>query len=237
MSDLGFIRVAVPVRTQVEDALRTAIGNGRFLPGDRFVERELCALLGVSRPLLREALRQLEAEGLINTVPGRGLIVTVLNLEDARNLFAVRAELEGLAARSFAERSDEATIAALRKSIEALELLVATGDAERVRSAKNEFYDLLMRGSGNGILSEMLRMLHNRIQLLRVTNFGEPGRMEKAVIELRGIFDAIERHDGPAAHKLSREHIRNAAAALEQALARRDEADKTRSRGSIETTA
>lgn len=230
----ALVRTVAPLRTQVEAALRDAISNGRLFPGDRLVERELCESLGVSRPLVREALRQLEAEGLITALPNRGPTVTVIDGEDASKLFAVRAELEGFAARCFAEQASEAEVAELRRAIERVESLVATLDAEKVRVAKNAFYEILMRGSGNAVLSQMLQMLHNRIQLFRTTNLNEPGRMAEVACELRAIVTAIENHDGDQARIRSVEHINNAAAALRRAYLRRHPGDKLASDGALE---
>lgn len=94
-------RRAISLRVQVEDYLRAAIITQRFSPGERLVERELCDLLGVSRPSVLDALRQLEAEDLIVNARYRGPVVATINAEDARQIYEVRALLEGLAGRGF----------------------------------------------------------------------------------------------------------------------------------------
>ena len=86
------------LRRLVEDKLRGAIASGRFQPGQRLVERELCELVGVGRTSIREALRQLEAEGLVHSIPNRGPVVSTISVAEARELYAVRALLEGDAA-------------------------------------------------------------------------------------------------------------------------------------------
>src|SRR5690349_13762377 len=103
MADDGMqvVRHAATLRLQVEEKLRNAIAAGRFKPGERLVERDLCARLDVSRALIREALRQLEAEGLIVAVPHRGPVVASITVEEARQIYAVRALLEGFAGRGF----------------------------------------------------------------------------------------------------------------------------------------
>ena len=100
-----------PLRREIETRLRTAIVAGRFKPGDRLIEREMCELLGVSRASLREALRQLEAEELVKIVPHRGPVVSEVTVEEAEQLYDVRAMLEGLAARRFAETASDEDIA------------------------------------------------------------------------------------------------------------------------------
>src|SRR5690606_4359359 len=91
--------VAAPVRRQVAKVLREAITSGRFAPGQRLIEKDLCELLGVSRPSVREALRELESEGLIEIIPNRGPLVKRLTAADAASVYQVRAALEALAAR------------------------------------------------------------------------------------------------------------------------------------------
>src|SRR5690242_12081163 len=103
-ADLQVNRQRVTLRLRVEDKLRAAIASGRFMPGQRLIERELCALLGVGRTSVREALRQLEAEGLVSTVPHRGPMVSIISAEELEHIYAVRGLLEGYAGRKFAER-------------------------------------------------------------------------------------------------------------------------------------
>ena len=95
---------AAPLRRQVLDELRQSIIAGRLAPGARLVERELTAMLGVSRTVVREALRQLESEGLISIIPNKGPVVRELTLGEATDIYSIRAVLEGLAARRFVER-------------------------------------------------------------------------------------------------------------------------------------
>jgi len=96
-------RAAAPLRRQVVDELRHSIISGRLRPGARLVERELIAMMGVSRTVIREALRQLESEGLVAMIPNKGPVVRELTLVEAKDLYSIRAVLEGLAARLFVE--------------------------------------------------------------------------------------------------------------------------------------
>src|ERR1700743_1459943 len=107
-SELQIVRKSATLRLLVEDKLRAAIATGRFKPGQRLVERELCELTGVGRTSIREALRPLEAEGLVTVVPHRGPSVSKMTVEEARHLYAVRGLLEGYAGRCFATRRPEA---------------------------------------------------------------------------------------------------------------------------------
>jgi GntR family transcriptional regulator, trigonelline degradation regulator len=208
--DMRVTHVAAPVRHQLVDTLRRAILELRFRPGDRLVERELCELTGVSRTSLREALRQLESEGLVSIIPNRGPIVATVDREEAEQIYDLRAVLEGFMGRRFAERATDKQIKRLREALEAFRKAVKRGDARDLISTKSEFYDQLMTGSGNRALEGALRNLHGRVTLLRATSMGQPGRIAVSLRELEGIVDAIARRDPVAAERACIEHVHNA---------------------------
>ena len=110
-----------PIREQIVSLLRDAIAKQEFSPGQVLVERELCERTHASRPSVREALRQLEAEGLVESKNGRGTIVRVLSQSEADNIYDVRGRLEGLAARRFCERATPEERTRLQQSVAALE--------------------------------------------------------------------------------------------------------------------
>ncbi len=134
------------LREQVAERMRMAIATGRFPPGARLIERELCEMMGVSRTSLREALRELQAAGLITTQHSRGLSVAVVTREDAEAIYQVRAVLEGLAARLFTRNATTEQMAALRRSVERLAEVYANFSADEFITAKTAFYDILLEG-------------------------------------------------------------------------------------------
>jgi DNA-binding GntR family transcriptional regulator len=204
-------RKASTLRTMVEDRLRAAICSGRFKPGQRLVERELCELIDVSRTSVREALRQLEAEGLVTSVPHRGPVVSTISMEEARQLYAVRALLEGFAGECFAKRGSDADIAALRGAVDRIEDVVARGgDRAELVEAKTSFYAILMQGGGNVFVRQMLGMMHNRITLLRFTSMTQEGRLAQSLKEIQAIYRAIAARDGAAARQACVSHIQAA---------------------------
>eukprot|EP01035_Chromulina_nebulosa_P009628 gene9628-12993_t len=164
--DLQIPKQMATLRYLVEDKIRLAIAEGRFRPGQRLVERELCDSLGVGRTSVREALRQLEAEGLITTIPHRGPTVSTITYEEAEQLYKVRALLESFAGQEFAERGSAAELAALQKAVQRFEEAAGSPDKSQLIKAKTEFYQCLMDGSGNVFVKQMLTGLHNRISLL-----------------------------------------------------------------------
>jgi DNA-binding GntR family transcriptional regulator len=216
--DLQVIRQAATLRHQVEDKLRGAIASGRFRPGQRLVERELCELIGVGRTSIREALRQLEAEGLVLTIAHRGPVVSTISVEEAKELYAVRALLEGEAGRGFAQHHEKSGLDALERSIDLIETAAAESDRGLMLEAKTAFYQVLMDGCGNRFIKQMLMTLHNRVNLLRVKSMMQPGRAAHSLTEIREIFLAISTRDGERAAVACSSHIRSAAAVALQML-------------------
>ncbi|UFN49961.1 GntR family transcriptional regulator [Roseomonas sp. OT10] len=211
-------RVAT-VRAVVEDRLRAAIMRGRFRPGQRLPERELCALTGVGRTSVREALRQLEAEGLVVVVPHRGPAVAAITPQEARDLYAVRSVLEGFAGRGCAERARPEHRAALSAAMAAIERAGATGDDLGVMRATAAFYAALLDGHGNEALRRSLGTLHNQLNLLRFGSVQWPGRLPRSIAELRAIHDAVLARDPDAAEAACLRHMREAAEAAQEMLA------------------
>jgi DNA-binding GntR family transcriptional regulator len=181
--DLRVINQPATLRHLVQEKLRNAIAWGRFRPGERLVERELCELTGVGRTSIREALRQLEAEGMVVTVPHRGPVVRSITPEEAQQLYEVRALLEGYAGRMFAERSSDADIAALGTALKRLERAAEGGEQRTLIEAKAEFYAVLTEGCCNRVVQQLLTQMHNQITLLRATSMTQPGRIEKSIEE------------------------------------------------------
>jgi DNA-binding GntR family transcriptional regulator len=212
---LDIARLAAPLRLRVEEVLRQAIIEGRLAPGQRLTERQLTEMTGVSRTLIREALRQLESQGLISVIPNKGPVVRELTVAEGRDLYAIRGVLEGLAARYFVENADEAMAAELSAAIDAVVAAYERGDFPEALKTKNHFYDVLFRGSGSETLSSMLQTLHARIwrwRALGVTHpQRSPGRAKEAIRGLRAIQEAIRRRDAVAAEEATREEAMHGA--------------------------
>lgn len=213
MTDLSLrvAPVAAPVRQQVLEILRSAITNGRFQPGQRLVEKELCELTGVSRASVREALRQLETEGLIQTLPHRGPSVTRLSPRDAESIYQIRAALEALAARLFAANASDGQVEALEAAVQALEQAYRSRDIELIVQTKQRFYEVLLTGSGNSIIASVLNTMNARITMLRRVSLASPERWPSSIREIRSLLKAIKRRDADAASAASLRHVQQAA--------------------------
>src|SRR5947209_3655734 len=142
-------RSLAPLREQVVAELREAVIDGRLRPGARLIERELIAMLGVSRTIVREALRQLESEGLVGNDTKKGMVVRALTLAEARDLYAIRARLEALSARLFVEHASREHVTALADAFAATVKAYEGGQPNEILRAKNDFYDRLVEGAGS----------------------------------------------------------------------------------------
>lgn len=224
-------RVAAPIRQQAAQNLRNAILEGRLRPGQRLVERELCEVMEVSRTSIREALRQLESEGLVVNVPYRGPVVRKLTRREAENIYQIRGVLEALAARLFVANASDADVAALEQAMDALEEACRTGTPRDLVKLKDEFYEILLRGCGNETVYELLNTLHARVALLRATSLGRPGRPVESVKEIRDIVSAIKGRDGELAARACERHVENAASVAIEALYENEDGDESESPG------
>jgi DNA-binding GntR family transcriptional regulator len=201
------------VRSRVAQKLREAIMSGTLKPGQRLVERELCEMTGVSRPSIREALRLLEADGLVTTVPHRGPVVSTISLDEAKQLYAARAVLEGFAGRECARLRDPAVVRRIGDALARLKAAFADADLMTALEAKTEFYAALIGGCQNTFVERMLRPLHDRITLLRITSMSQPKRINKSLREVTAIWRAIQNGDPELAEQCCVDHVKAAAVA------------------------
>ena len=216
--------IAAPVREQVEAQLRQAIVTGHFLPGERLIERELCTLLGVSRTSLREALRQLESDGLVTNIPHKGVVVATMTRAEAEEIYQVRAVVEGLAGRLCAEQLTNVLEETLKTAMEQIEVAQQAKDLGALVAAKEQFYQVLLSSCGNRTAGVVLQSLHDRIASLRALTLTQPGRAEASVAEMRRILSTILAQDGNAACRACIEHVEQAALVAAAVLEQRDNA-------------
>lgn len=224
-------RSAAPLRSQVVDELRESIIAGRLAAGSRLVERELINMTGVSRTVIREALRQLESEGLVAMIPNKGPIVRELTASEAKDLYSIRAVLEGLAARLFVENAGPVQIKKLEDSLNATAKAYKSDSADAILESKNSFYDVLFEGAGSETLSSMIATLHGRIRRWRALGLGHPKRSSKRSQEsirgLREMITAIKQHNADLAEKTIREEVTHAQAEVMRLLTGNDSSQTT----------
>jgi DNA-binding GntR family transcriptional regulator len=215
-------RSAAPLRRQVLEELRQSIIAGRLSPGARLIERELIAMMGVSRTVIREALRQLESEGLVAIIPNKGPIVRELTLDEAKDLYSIRAVLEGLAARLFVENAGDAQVKKLDQALHATGEAYKKREPELILEAKNRFYDVLFEGAGSETLSSMIGTLHVRIWRWRALGLSHPQssaeRSKESMQGLGAMLAAIKARDAGLAERTIRAEVTKAAAEVTRLL-------------------
>lgn len=185
-----------------------AIEAGVYKPGDRLVESELAERLGVSRTPVREALQRLETQAMLSR-DGRSLIVASLDHNQLAELYAVRTELEGLAARLAARHATDEEIRVLRAMAQE-DLHLLGGDPRALSRANKRFHKQIHLASHNRFLVQQLDLVHRSMALMANTSFAAEGRDEVALAEHGAIVDAIAARDGDAAHAALKAHISKA---------------------------
>ncbi len=188
-------------------ALRDGIAEGHFRPGERILEEEVARSLGVSRTPVREALRRLEARGLVEMAAGRGLVVVELTGQRIAELYAVREVLEGTAARFAAQHASEADIDALRSLVDQLR---DVQEHQRAAKINRAFHRAIYEAARNRYLLQPLNELHDAMALLPGTTYSAIGRLESSREEHMKIVGAIAARDADAAEQAARAHIRTA---------------------------
>ncbi|WP_435259601.1 GntR family transcriptional regulator [Thioclava sp. FR2] len=184
-----------------------AIEAGTYKPGDRLVESELAERLGVSRTPVREALQRLETQSML-TRDGRSLIVASLNHNQLAELYVVRTELEGLAARLAARHATDEEIRVLRGMVEDDRSLL--NKPRELAKANKRFHRQIHLASHNRFLVQQLDLVHRSMALMATTSLAAEGRSEVALAEHDKIVSAIEAHDGEAAYQALKTHISRA---------------------------
>ncbi|MBB2943067.1 DNA-binding GntR family transcriptional regulator [Actinoplanes lutulentus] len=193
------------LRDRAYEELRRRILATELAPGQRLIERDLAAELEVSRIPLREALRLLEADGLVLLVPAKGALVAPFTPADVRDLFDVRESLEALAARLTASRRDDSGLARLKDRLAAARAATVAGDSNGVAAANAGFHTDLVELSANPLLSAMMRPLEARTHwLFRLTAQRDPAQQ---CAEHEELYAAIEAGDEDRAARLAHEHV------------------------------
>lgn len=206
------------VQEETVEKLRLAIFSGHFEPGTRLVESQLCVELGISRPSLREALRSLAAERLINFVPNRGPSIPELTWEEVTAIYEVREMLEVDAVGRCSQRITEDELKKLENALLAFEAAATSNDSLARITTTEDFYSIILANCGNPILEEIHRGLVARISLFRSRSMSLDGRAISSHAEMKAIYDGIAARDEKAARNASRKHVLMAKAAAKEAM-------------------
>ncbi len=202
-------RASNSLATTAYARLKAAIRAHEFAPGDRMREADLAAMLNISRTPVRDALRQLEAEGLLEAAPRRGLVVATLDQQQVTEIYALRYALECLAARLAARQASLADIAALRDNLDR-QGETPEASTDRLAELNGQFHQLIYRASRNEYLAAALAGLETSLALLPGTTYSGSKRPAEALVHHQELLEAIERHEEARAEEVAGEHIRSA---------------------------
>jgi DNA-binding GntR family transcriptional regulator len=200
---------------RVYKAIRDLILGQFFAPGSKLNVEQLGRDLGVSRTPVWEAMRRLESEGLVETVPRQGVFVLNFSMDRVADLFAVRGALEGLGARLAASHLDLADRTALDQGLEDLEAAFRAQDIERYSRSAIELHDRLLAAARNQVLSRQLENIYAQIHVLRLRSLYLPNRLAASLDEHSRIVQAVLAGSPDEAESIARQH---AVRVLEDAL-------------------
>ena len=199
------------LRDIVQERMREAIIDGHFAPGERLVERALCDQLGVSRTVVRETIRYLEAEGLVEILANRGPIVATLSWDQAQQIYAIRLQLEGAAAAEAADRADDSFCQDLTLALKAVEATKSDTSWSDHLQETTRFYELIFLQAGHSIAWEIVQRLNGRISRLRALTISAKDRERSGLSHMQAIHAAILARDGDMARWAVEAHISDAA--------------------------
>jgi len=200
---------------RVYDHIHEGILEGRYKDGDFLVETKLAEELEVSRTPIREALKQLELEGLAVSIPNRGVKVQAISTRDIDDIYTIRRLLEGQAAYWAAERITEEQLANLGETLGLMEFYTGRGDAARLSRLDGEFHEQIYAACNSRMLKHILGTLHQNIRRARRSSLTVPSRPRDSLAEHKAIYDAIEGRSAEVAKAAMEQHVVNAHSAAQ----------------------
>jgi DNA-binding GntR family transcriptional regulator len=199
--------VRAPLHVQVAERLRLLIDSGELAPGTRLNEIELCNTMGVSRTPLREAIRSLATEGLIELQPNRGAIVSIVSQEDVTEILPIMASLEGLGGRLAAMHMDQSKIAQVRKIHDQMISHYRNNEVAEYFETNRLIHELITEGSGNQTLVDTINSLSAKVRRARFTAQMTQKSWDKAVSEHEEMIASLEAQDPDRLEAILVQHI------------------------------
>jgi phosphonate utilization transcriptional regulator len=191
----------------VQKEIERLILSGTYAPGDKLTEASIAEALGVSRGPVREAFRILEEAGLVRQEKNRGAFVRHIPLEEAMEIFELRAMMDEAVGRSLAQRATPEQLKVLKAQVDKMERLVRAGKADDYALLNLEFHDTLVEFAGNKRLTLLYRKLMNELSLFRRLNLADGKLLPISADEHRGILKAIVSRDADGAGAAMRDHV------------------------------
>lgn len=186
--------------------IESAILSGQFKPRERLIEMDLISRFGVSRTVIREALKSLEAKGLVRATPYRGVVVADLTVEEIEEIYYVRTELEKIAARLVLENITQAEIQNLKKFSREVERHLREKTHQMIEK-DSEFHRMIFKACRNRYLYDMIDFLRTKAHIVRFNAWSLPHRIEESIVEHREMIKALEDRDLSKFEKLIVKHL------------------------------
>ena len=205
----------ISIADQVFEELEREILSGVYERGEILTEIKLSERMGVSRTPIREALRRLTQEHIIEPT-SKGVKVIGISRDDIADICEIRLRLEGMAARWAAERADEEGIKALKDALDLQEFYTNKGDAESIKNEDTRFHQTIYALCGSPSMRDTLEPLHRKLLKYRRVSVTSPSRAKLSLQEHRNIYEAIAAHDGKRAEELTILHVKNARESIMQ---------------------
>jgi DNA-binding GntR family transcriptional regulator len=195
------------LRGRVFNIIRENILAGVYKHNEALKETKISEELGVSRTPVREAIKQLELEGLVMIIPNKGAVVSSIGAGDIEDIYAIRSRIEGLAARWATEKITDEQIETLEEILYLSRFHLNKGHIEQLYELDTKFHELIYEISGSRIIKHILKDFHNYVKRVRLASLSSLERAEKSVQEHEAILEAITRRDFDAVEKLTNEHV------------------------------
>ncbi len=201
---------------EIANNLREMMMSGELMEGDRIKESELCDMMGISKTPLREALRVLSTERLIRLIPNRGSYVTTPTFEEIKEMFDVMSVLEGVCARTAAEKMRDQDFSKLEKLHQKLEKSFKRKDQKEYIHQNNLYHAFVQKLAGNKTMNQSVNGLRQKILLYRFQTLNLPGRFEQSIEEHRRLLAAFRDKNSKKAEILMKSHLKNQSDAMEK---------------------
>ena len=193
----------------VYNEIRDGILSGKYHEKEELKEQAIGNELGVSRTPVREALRQLELEGLVTIIPNKGAFVTGVTLEDIHDIYEIRSYLEGLCAKWAAQKITEELLNKMEENIYLAEYHESKGNFDQLVLLDNSFHEILYEACGSKELRKVLQEYHEYLLRVRKVSLKKAERAKNSTQEHKQIFQAIKAHNPSEAQKFAKAHIRS----------------------------
>lgn len=206
----------ISIADQVYDQLEREILAGKYARGELLSEQKLSSALGVSRTPVREAIRRLEQENIVEDI-GRGVVIVGITHEDMLDMYDIRMQLEGLAARRAAEKISGEQLRDMREALDLQHFYCErerSDSSDQIKNMDSRFHELLYAACGSKAYCDVLCRLHKKIAKYRMASLRKHSRAQESISEHEAIYEALAAHDPDRAEAAALSHIRNARASM-----------------------